>query len=189
MYCIWLAHIFKRSNILATRKQKMASTSRPARLGITLEDHVDGALVMSVQNFAVIEGSSVQKGDVILKINGFDATKGRWRSLLQCGAANSPFKLQFRSQAFKSVSFCVIYKQMVDVVPANNKTPVRCRSQLVEQTCHAVPLIFFAATVRFDASGDRPAVPHEPGSSPCCLKCYSSEQSRKNGCMCSCGHR
>ena len=135
------AHL-KRFNTRATHKQKMSSTSRPARLGITLENHRDGALVMSVQDFAVIEGSSVQKGDVILKINGFDATKGRWRSLLQCGAPNSPFNLQFRSQALKSVCFCVIYKQMIDAVPAN-KSPVRCLSQLVKQPCHAVPLIFF----------------------------------------------
>ncbi len=138
-----LAHVFKNFNRLATQKQKMSSTSRPARLGLTLEDHRDGALVMSVQDFAVIEGSSVQKGDVILKINGFDATKGRWRSLLQCGAPNSPFKLQFRSQAFKSVSFCVIYKQMVDAVPANIETPVRSRSQLVKQPCR--PSDFFCS--------------------------------------------
>ena len=98
----------------------MASTWR---LGLVLEDgSQDGVRVSKVEDFAVIEGTPIHKGDFILKINGADA-KRDWGTLLKRGAPNSPFQLQFWSHANKKVSSCVIYKQIVDAFSAKTSQP------------------------------------------------------------------
>ena len=96
----------------------MASASR---LGLVLEDDGKcGVRVTKIEDYAVVEGTCIRTGDVILKINGLDA-KSNWRNLLKSGPPNSPFQLQFRSQVNNQVSTCVIYKQIV--------------SALLEKTC------------------------------------------------------
>jgi hypothetical protein len=80
-------------------------------------DCSDGVLVEKVEDFVVIEGPAIHKGDRILKINEFPA-KNQWRDLLKGGAPNFPFRLQFVSRASGVVSSCVIYKQLIDPVPS-----------------------------------------------------------------------
>ena len=82
------------------------------RLGLFLEDDEHGARVVRVEHFAVMEGPPVQKNDVILRING-SVARHCWRDLLNGGAPNSPFRLQFQSLANQDVRSCIIFKQMV----------------------------------------------------------------------------
>ena len=83
------------------------------RLGLFLEDDEHGARVVRVEDFAVMEGPPVQKNDVILRING-SVARHHWRDLLNGGAPNSPFRLEFQSLANQDVRSCIIFKQMVD---------------------------------------------------------------------------
>ncbi len=101
------------------------------RLGLGLSDCSDGVLFREVRDFVTIEGPAIHQGDTILKINGFSA-KNQWRDLLKGGAPNSPFRLQFLSQASGEVSSCVIYKQMIDPVPDENADLLQRLSKCLE---------------------------------------------------------
>jgi C-terminal processing protease CtpA/Prc len=99
---------------------QMASVSR---LGLVLDDDGKyGVRVTKIEDYAVVEGTCIRTGDVILKINGLDA-KSNWRNLLKSGPPNSPFRLQFRSQVNNQVSTCVIYKQIVSALSEKTYQP------------------------------------------------------------------
>jgi hypothetical protein len=92
------------------------------RLGLILEEDDKGLHVTKVEDFAVIEGDSIYKGDFIMKINGLDAARSDWRQLLKRGTTNCPFELQFWSQATRQARSCVIYKQIVGKTSGRDTT-------------------------------------------------------------------